>query len=668
MATVSSGSFNTSAYSNRYLTFSWSIKSQSVANNTTTISWSLKGAGSASGYYKCQNITVKIAGAVVYQHLKDTNGRIDLYNGTSVASGTYTITHNSDGNKNFTAYVEAGIYNWSPNCSGSKSWDLTQIPRQATISSAPNFNDEANPTITYSNPAGSAVSTLQACIASSDGKTIYASYRDISKTGTSYTFSLTTTERNALRNATPNSNSLTVKFYVKTVIGDSTFYSTSSKTLTIVNANPTISPTVKDIGATSITLTGNADGTVIKYFNYMTITFGASALKGATIKSQKCVCGSKSITADGDMSNVESGDFVFTVVDSRGNTTTKTVSKTLINYIKKTCSMSSKSFTTDGVISFTLKGNYWTGNFGAVDNELTLKYRYKTQDGSYGDYITLTPTISGTTYNTTVSISDLDYRTNYVVQVSYGDKTGTSTLSAQTFSCLPVFDWSQDDFNFNVPITADDIDVGKGSMITTNPTPTSFVNARNNAGYKAEYVEASDKWQPALSMKTASGDWSLGIYGENLYLSYTTDEDYDAGNNSGIRHYFNPSGGVNFSSNALNDYVVAYGSSGIWNYRKWKSGVAECWGLTGNYTPTQLSNAGANTITLTLPFTFTSTDYKTQITPARTGLFVSYYGDCNTDTAQEITHTTTQLTFSYYYRNATAYGTSFNVYVVGNWK
>ena len=26
------------------------------------------------------------------------------------------------------------------------------------------------------------------------------------------------------------------------------------------------------------------------------------------------------------------------------------------------------------------------------------------------------------------------------------------------------------------------------------------------------------------------------------------------------------------------DYIVEQGTSGIWTYRKWNSGVAECWG------------------------------------------------------------------------------------------
>lgn len=37
------------------------------------------------------------------------------------------------------------------------------------------------------------------------------------------------------------------------------------------------------------------------------------------------------------------------------------------------------------------------------------------------------------------------------------------------------------------------------------------------------------------------------------------------------------------------DYVVETGTSGIWTYRKWASGIAECW---GNTTYTQSSNFG----------------------------------------------------------------------------
>ena len=107
-----SGSFNTSGFEGRYLQFSWTEKSQSVADNTTTISWTLKGAGTGeSGWYYAGNFKVVINGETVYQTASDD--RIQLWNGTTVASGTYTITHDDDGKKSFSASAQAGIYTFA---------------------------------------------------------------------------------------------------------------------------------------------------------------------------------------------------------------------------------------------------------------------------------------------------------------------------------------------------------------------------------------------------------------------------------------------------------------------------------------------------------------------------------------------------------------------------
>ena len=130
---ASSGSFNTSGYNGRYLTFSWTEKSQSIPNNTTTIEWTLKGAGAANvGFYNAQNIKVTIDGVVVYSR-PISDGQIELYNGTIVASGTHTFTHKADGTKSFTAYAEAGIYVWDVNCTGTQTFTLDTIPRASSL-------------------------------------------------------------------------------------------------------------------------------------------------------------------------------------------------------------------------------------------------------------------------------------------------------------------------------------------------------------------------------------------------------------------------------------------------------------------------------------------------------------------------------------------------------
>ena len=457
-----SGSFTTSAYSNRSLTFSWSA-TQSTSGNYSTISWSLKGSGSASGYYKAAPFTVTIDGEQVYS----SSTRIELYNGTTVASGTKTIYHNANGSRSFSASVTAAIYSYSNNVSGSGSWTLDSIARGATITAAPNFTDEGNPTITYSNPLGSNVTTLEACI-TWDGATNYVSYRDIPKTGTSYTFNLTEEERVLLRNASKNSNTLTVKFVIYTKYSNNDFWSNSEKTLTIVNATPTFTSSVKDLGGASTQLTGATAGNVsmIKGFNYMNCSMVATAYKGASITKYKITNGGNSVEASAaDFNNSENNSFKFEVWDSRGNHNSYTTTIPMINYIPLTTNVDGKILlstidNTKASISLDIKGNCFNGSFGVQDNTLALDYTVVDTDGNEikrGSIDSIS--FSGNTYTSKHSIDDLDYRLSYIVYIGAQDKIGTTQTNTKTLQAIPLFDWGENDFNFNIPVTIQGKDV-----------------------------------------------------------------------------------------------------------------------------------------------------------------------------------------------------------------
>ena len=132
---ANSGYINTTGYQGRYLEFSWSIPTggQDTLNNSTKINWTLKGAGTApNGYYVSGNFKVTIDGTVVYS----SASRIQLWEGTVVASGTVTLTHGADGTRSFSASVEAGIYTVAVNCTGNGTWALPAIARASTITSA----------------------------------------------------------------------------------------------------------------------------------------------------------------------------------------------------------------------------------------------------------------------------------------------------------------------------------------------------------------------------------------------------------------------------------------------------------------------------------------------------------------------------------------------------
>ena len=410
-----------------------------------------------------------------------------------VASATVAeVAHNTDGKKSITISATGGISGTSfssTDLSGNVALD--NIPRQATITAAPNFNDEGNPVLTYSNPAGNAVTSLQACIGWTGSADI--AYRDVSKTGTSYTFNLTTAERNKIRNACANANSMSVTFYLKTVIGGETYYSRLAKTVTIVNANPTLNPTAVE-DENPDTDGGDAAGNIaatgsntrwIKGVSDVRYSFGAAALKGATIKSYSVECGSKKGTsASGVLFDVDSGTIKFTVTDSRGNKTSKTLTRTLVNYVKLTCNLKASIVLDTGeTAKATLKisGNCFNGQLKAgTANSIKVWYRYKEESGSFGAWTALTATLSGNTYSLTHVVPDaLDYRNNYTfearaqddLQLAYGKYINSGAV---TVNAKPVFDWGKSDFNFNVPVTVNNGDVGYTHVHSTTGNGISF--------------------------------------------------------------------------------------------------------------------------------------------------------------------------------------------------
>lgn len=424
----------------------------SIANNASNITARVYCKWSSGSYNKNSPAPagwLKIDG-VKYDFRNTFNDNRTSSGEKTLFTKTVDVEHDSEGKK--TLYCSASFATGvsSGTITASKSLVLTDIPRFATIESAPNFNDEENPTITYSNPAGTSVESLRACI-SLDGTNADIEYRDISKTETSYTFNLTDAERDVLRAATTGANSRTVKFYVRSEIGGSYQGSNLERTFTIKNPNPTINPTITDSNSTTVALTGDSNK-LVKYYSNAAITIGAAAVKKATLTSKKVTCGNKSLTADGTINAVESNSFVFTATDSRGNTTEETVTPPFVNYIKLSCNLANNMPDGEGNMTVKATGNYFNGSFGAKSNSLNVYYRYKTVGGSYSSWAAMTVTKSGNTYSATANVTGLDYQTAYVFQTYAKDALATVYSAEKTAKATPVFDWGENDFKFNVPV------------------------------------------------------------------------------------------------------------------------------------------------------------------------------------------------------------------------
>ena len=454
----SSGSFNTTAYQGRYLTFAWSLASQSPANNTSTISWTLKGAGQAqSSWYNAGNFKVIINGAVVYSSAT----RIKLYNGTVVASGSYTIPHNADGSKTFTASAEAGIYTVAVNCRGNGSFTLPPISRYATIVSATNFTDVQNPSCEFNNPTGA---MLQFKI-EAGGNTSVVVRNNVTNASSPYTFQLTEIERNALRALCPNSNTLAVRITVATYQGSTPAnWSYLDRTMTIVNANPTMTGlTYKDNNPSSVAVTDNNQIIVQNQSLLMISLSQLTALKSATLTSVAVTI--NSVTQSQSLSGASQSNVNISfgavnvssnisaqimVTDSRGNQTTQSLPLTIQPWTLPTA-----------IISCQRRQNYYSETDLTVDadfasiggkNSITITYYYKltsssswTTGGTMDDGQTVTMNLDNTKeWNVKVTVADRFGSTTYTMNVGVGipivffDKLKKSV----GFNCFPVYDKS----------------------------------------------------------------------------------------------------------------------------------------------------------------------------------------------------------------------------------
>jgi hypothetical protein len=399
---ASSGSFNTSAYEVRYLTFSWSIKSQSVTNNNTVISWTLKGNGADTNiWYITNNVKLTINGSTVFT----STGQIYLTSGYTVASGTTTITHNADGSKTFSAYAEAGIYYTAVNCTGSGSFTLTPIPRATA------------PTLSATSVTmGSAVNISLAPASSTfKHKLTYAfggttGYTTGLSVGSNFTsagnVTVSFTPPTSLGSSIPNANSGVCTISCTTYDSSGKAIGTA-KTINITLNVPSYTPTISAVAITGNSLLG---GVYVQGKSSASVKITASSTYGATITKYSSVIDGATFTTATFNSNVlttGTKKVVVTVTDSRNKTATYT-SSDIVVYAYTAPSIS--NFTTvrgtDGTsVVATLTGTYASVN-GKNTATFTIVINGVTKTVSSGTAVTFTGLSTDKTYKAVATIKD----------------------------------------------------------------------------------------------------------------------------------------------------------------------------------------------------------------------------------------------------------------------
>lgn len=525
---ATSGQLNTNTTYDSYFWVKWEqTGDQDIPNNRTKITWSCGVYCGHSFYLNAIKMSaVSINGTQVYGG--GTYSNFSTGNHT-IASDTMWIGHSADGTKTFSISPFTGwlysSYNYSSN---GGSYSLTAIPRQAAITSAPDFTDVQNPTITYSNPAGNAVTVLKACI-SLTGATHDIKYRDISKTGSSYTFNLTDEERDLLRNNTAGT-SRNVLFFVTTNIGGTEYYSTLTRKFTVTENSKTKPSVGMAVTLNNDLLPGEFAGKYVQGKSRVDVSLDGTGKYKATIKSYSATIDGKTYNSQSFTSDViqKSGKIIGYAKDSRGFTGSTEQTVTVIEYGKPlVIPLSSEN----AILCYRSDGNgKRVGNSTSLwikakksyygvegKNTCALQWRWKKAaevwDDTAHSWSDLVPSTATTNeFNALIPGVVFELREAYTIQLRAIDTIGEYDIKT-----------------FEVPTQDVALHLGYGGKNVSVGT----------------YCDYSEE-------RTFYSDWKA-IFDKEVVIG----------------------------GEVVMDHVVEQGTSGIWTYEKWHSGKAVCWGIVG---------------------------------------------------------------------------------------
>ena len=459
--------------------FSWERTDIDLIANTSTISWRV--TLNTNSNYKCS--TTQTSCKVSFYNGEGTfqgsrAGEVNpstVYGGSVIViSGNQTIKHSLNGDGAFKFFFETGSLSFTSTAgkttSGAIKWEsqrneLDSLDRRAKIVVAADFHDTENIEFDYSNPAKTSAA-LQFFLSFGDENSGFA-HRTLGNDN-AYgiaTISLTEAERKTLWQETYNTNSKSIRIYIKTILGGATYYDYAVRTVMIFSAPPILAPAVKDTNPITLALTGD-ENTLVKHQSKASFTTGATAQKEALISSQYIVCAGSRIEnqASGTIDEVMSGTFDFSATDSRGYTTKATIEKNTIPYIKLTGTLRIIELDVFGNLTFSISGSYYEGSFGAQSNNLEIKYTLKKNGQPVETDIFINPREEGSfsydsgiyTYRHTLTglaTEEYDGLTNgYTIQATVKDKLMEVTTDEVTSTATPIFEWDKHSFTFSVPV------------------------------------------------------------------------------------------------------------------------------------------------------------------------------------------------------------------------
>ena len=421
----------------------------SVENNTSYINLQIKATTNSTTY----NDSAYLKSATITgQNNTYTLGRINFKIGKGQTVTVYNgkigpFNHNADGTLNPVS-ISASCYivsNTQPTASASVT--MSTIPRASSITVA-DANIGSSTNITINKNSSGFTTTLYYKASGQNSWT-----KIIDKTANQVYGWTVPTSFYAL---IPNSKTISCQFYADTYNGSTLVGSSSVVTATFTaTGNPIInSCTLEATDSTTINLVGS--NRMIRYISTIKATVSASGQNSATISSIKV----NGVTASGGIAtftNASTYSYQVVVTDSRGYQTSGTYAITWTDYIPLTLNATIvRNQPTDEKIKISYSGNYYNSSFRTssdqyIANTLSVQYRYREKNGTWGSWTNLSPTTSGNTYSqSNYIISGFDYQKQYEFDIKAIDRVSTKSITGIAISKgQPIYWWNESDFTIN---------------------------------------------------------------------------------------------------------------------------------------------------------------------------------------------------------------------------
>lgn len=611
-----------------YFWVQWSVREQDAARNKTVILWSC-GLHPEEQYYTnaIRMSAVVINGRTVYSG--GTYSDITDYRDKTFASGTMEIDHESDGSKTFTVSAFSGwLYGNGDYNAPAQSFELPTIPR-ATVPSmgAATIGEEV--TISLPRAASTFTHTLTYSFGSASG-TIGSAL------GTSAVWRLPESLAAQIPHDPGGTGTLTcVTYSGSTLIGSKTIAFTASVPGSM---KPALTPGWATVTYDNSGTKASAIRAWVQGYSKARAEFDDSRItckQGASVRGYSITYLGKTVSESPYRTETIGGTAATvrcTVTDSRGLSAYEDFEIAIHPYAPPAIT-GARLYRADGDGTASDSGTHIAGrataNYSSLggENAAVIRGYWKAVGGSYGSGEALSSGVTGIISGSAVISADRSYVAKLVITDSLGNTA---------------------EFEDSIP---------------TERVAFHLKEGGNGAAFgkaaETEYaLELAEDWELKGGKKAGAGilqttaATDLGAAAEKIAVL----------DGDGTVRYRTP---AELLADLGADYIVEQGTSGGWLYRKWASGVAECWAkITQTVTPDDAWSGTLNlapyVITVTTPIEFTCIDCVNASALVRYGHTITTYLDVTNPNKISIHALSLYLTGQ---QECKAY-----VYVMGRWK